>query len=235
VLVDTGPPDGPIVERLRAAGVRELDLLVLTHGQADHEGAAPRILDRVPVRAILDGAVTAPAAGDGGRIVQAAIASNGARHLLPAAGQTLRVGRIELRVLWPPGDAEGGRAAADPAAPVDDPNQRAIVLLARDGPLDVLLTADAESPVTAPLDLPQVDVLKVAHHGSADPGLPALLERLRPRLAAIEVGRDNSYGHPDPTTLRALAAAGAQVVRTDRDGTVRVSLDGERLEVDADG
>jgi competence protein ComEC len=65
-------------------------------------------------------------------------------------------------------------------------------------------------------------VLKVSHHGSADPGLPALLERLRPRLAAIEVGRRNLYGHPAAATVRALLHAGATVVRTDRDGSVRV-------------
>jgi competence protein ComEC len=85
-----------------------------------------------------------------------------------------------------------------------------------------LLTADAESDVLAGLDLGPVDVLKVSHHGSADPGLPALLERLRPRLAAIEVGRRNLYRHPAATTVRALRAAGAAVVRTDRDGSVSV-------------
>ena len=61
-----------------------------------------------------------------------------------------------------------------------------------------------------------------SHHGSADPGLPALLQRLRPRLAAIEVGRHNVYGHPAAATVRALLAAGAAVVRTDRDGSVSV-------------
>ena len=64
-------------------------------------------------------------------------------------------------------------------------------------------------------------MLKVSHHGSADPGLPALLTRLRPRIAAIEVGRRNTYGHPAPSTLRRCAAV-PTVVRTDRDGTVRL-------------
>ena len=95
------------------------------------------------------------------------------------------------------------------------------MLLVRDGGVRVLLTADAESNVLAPLDLPPVDVLKVAHHGSADAGLPALLARLRPQIAVIEVGADNSYGHPAPATSAALRAAGARVLRTDRDGTVR--------------
>jgi competence protein ComEC len=112
-----------------------------------------------------------------------------------------------------------------------EPNDRAVVLLVRRGALDLLLTADAESPVTGPLDLPPVDVLKVAHHGSADPGLPALLDRLRPSIAAIEVGRDNPYGHPTAATLAALRAVVPTVVRTDVDGTVRLTLEGDRIAV----
>ena len=78
-------------------------------------------------------------------------------------------------------------------------------MLVRAGGIRVLLTADAESDVLAQLDLPPVDVLKVSHHGSADEGLPALLARLRPRVAVIEVGAGNSYGHPVPATSRGAA------------------------------
>ena len=99
-----------------------------------------------------------------------------------------------------------------------------MVARAEVGTFSLLLTADAESDVTAPLDLAPVDVLKVAHHGSADPGLPALLARLHPQVAAIEVGRHNTYGHPAPATLAALRRAVPTVIRTDRDGTVRLHV-----------
>jgi len=224
VLVDTGPPDGPVLGRLRASGVRRLDLLVLTHGESDHAGAATRILAAMPVGAVLDGAATAPADPRATAGVERAIARSRARRILPHAGQRLAVGGFSLEVLWPPGD---------PPLPGADPNTRAIVLHVRRGTLDLLLTADAESPVTAPLDLPRVEILKVAHHGSADPGLPALLRRTRPQLAAIEVGAGNDYGHPTPSTLQALAAARVPVVRTDRDGTVRVALRDGALRVEA--
>ena len=85
---------------------------------------------------------------------------------------------------------------------------------------EVFLPADAESEVTGGLALPDVDVLKVAHHGSADEGLPALLARLRPEMAVIEVGEHNRFGHPRPATLAALRAAGVAIRRTDRDGDV---------------
>jgi competence protein ComEC len=73
--------------------------------------------------------------------------------------------------------------------------------------------------------------MKVSHHGSDDPGLPEVLERLRPQVAAIEVGEGNGYGHPTPETLKALRAAVPHVYRTDEDGTITLSADGERLEV----
>jgi competence protein ComEC len=81
------------------------------------------------------------------------------------------------------------------------------------------------------LGLDAVDVLKVSHHGSADEGLPALLQTLRPRLAGIEVGAGNTFGHPVPATIAALRAAGARVVRTDRDGSVAVEPAGRALRV----
>jgi competence protein ComEC len=93
----------------------------------------------------------------------------------------------------------------------------------RAGRFDLLLPADAESDVTAALALPRVEALKVAHHGSDDAGLPAMLERIAPRVAAIEVGEENGYGHPTPATLRALGVV-PEVVRTDRDGSVRLRV-----------
>ncbi len=248
VLVDTGPRDGPILQRLREAGVRRLDLLVGTHAALDHDGAAAAVLDAIPVAMVLDGeeaatesegvcrstramrdqndARPAPAGPFGARAAEP-LAELVARHHVPCvpsdAGQVLRVGPIELRVLWP---------RRDPPAPAGaEPNDRATVLHVRDGDFDLLLSADAESNATAGLELPVVDAMKVAHHGSDDPGLPELLARLRPRVAVIPVGRHNLYGHPTPSTVAALAAAVPIVRRTDRDGTVRLTIHDGRMSV----
>jgi competence protein ComEC len=211
VLVDTGPPDGPIVRRLEEAGVERLDVLVVTHAQADHDGGAAAVLEAVPVGFVLDGrdGVRTP----GGERFAAVARERGVRLWPAAAGQRVRAGPLVLDVLHPrpePPEAHAG----------EDPNLRPVVSVLRSGGFSMLLAADAESEVLSTLPLPQVDVLKVAHHGSADPGLPALLRRLRPREAVIEVGRNNSYGHPDPATLAALEAVVPRVHRTDRDGTV---------------
>ncbi len=218
VLVDAGPVGDHVASLVRHEGARRLDLLVITHAQADHEGGAADVLSQLPVTAILDGrdGVGSP---DGTRLEAAAHARR-VRLLRPSAGQILRAGPIRLDVLSPPRD---GRI------PGGDPNARAIVLEARAAGVRILLTADAESDVLSSLPLAPVDLLKVSHHGSADPGLPALLGILRPRAAVIEVGRHNPYGHPAPATVRALTTGAGRVLRTDHDGTIRFELRAGRL------
>ena len=73
--------------------------------------------------------------------------------------------------------------------------------------------------------------MKVSHHGSADPGLPEVLDRLEPKIAAIEVGAHNTYGHPTPSTLAALRRAGVPTYRTDEDGTVTLTVADGRMAV----
>jgi competence protein ComEC len=72
--------------------------------------------------------------------------------------------------------------------------------------------------------------MKVPHHGSRDPGLKQVLDRVRPKVTAIPVG-ENTYGHPAPSTLAALRAAGVFPHRTDREGTVRVTVHGGAMRV----
>jgi competence protein ComEC len=98
----------------------------------------------------------------------------------------------------------------------------------------MLLTADAEAEAV-PLDPGPVDVLKVAHHGSEDAGLEALLDRIRPKLAVISVGAANPFGHPTPETLATLAAHGVPTLRTDRDGTVVLDVGLHSVDVHTGG
>jgi competence protein ComEC len=219
VLVDTGPPGGPILRRLSEAGVRRLDALVITHAQSDHEGAALELLRRIPTRLVINGGAGWPT-----RVQEGLPAATRAKRISAHAGQRITLGGIHMRLLWPPPPGPDFR-------PEGDPNLRAVVAHVWSGDFDLLLPADAESDVTAALPLPEVEALKVAHHGSADEGLPAMLERTRPRFAAIEVGRGNSYGHPAPSTLAALRVVD-HVARTDRDGPVRLRVHGGAVTID---
>ena len=220
VLVDQGPPEARVGRLLARLGVRRLTALVQTHPQRDHIGGAADVLRRIPVGVVLDPRLRVGSPDEEAALREAR--RRRVRVVAARAGQVYRLGKLRLRVLWPDG----------PGPPGADPNLYAIVLLASYGAFDALLTADAESPVTLPLRPPAAELLKVAHHGSADDLLPSLLARVRPRVAVISVGAGNDYGHPAPSTLAALdAARGLDVFRTDVDGTVVVESDGHRLTV----
>jgi competence protein ComEC len=224
VLVDQGPPEADVAGQLEHMGVRGLSALVLTHPQRDHVGGAPDIVRRLRVGAVLDPGLTAT--GPEREEAVEAARERRVRVRVVRAGSEFRVGGLVLRVLWP----------ADPGTPSEDPNLNALVLLASYGETDVLLPADAESDVTARLPLGEVEILKVAHHGSADPGLDDELRTLRPRIAVISCGRNNDYGHPRAETLAALASSpGTAVYRTDTDGRVIIESDGRNLRVRTHG
>jgi competence protein ComEC len=181
------------------------------------------VLDEMPVGFLLDPGI--PSASADEREARESAHRHGLRIVLARAGEVFRLGELQLRVLWPNG----------PGTPGEDPNQHATVLLASYGSVDTLLTADAESDVTLPLRPPPVEVLKVAHHGSADAGLEPLLDLLRPRVAVISVGAHNDYGHPAPSTIAALGRVpGLSLYRTDEDGPVTLESDGTRLWVRTD-
>jgi competence protein ComEC len=220
VLVDGGPPGDDLVAKLEAAGVGRLAAVVVTHDQSDHAGGVEELLGRLPVARLIYGRL--------GRSLLGAARSAGTTPVQVGAGGELRSGRLRLQVLWPPPEL-----LAEPAPGVD-PNELALVLLVHWRKFRMLLTADAEAEAV-PLEPGPLDVLKVAHHGSDDAGLAALLDRTRPRLAVISVGAYNSYGHPTAGTLATLAGRGVRALRTDRDGTVVIAVARDSVMVATDG
>ena len=220
IVVDEGPPEANVAQQLRRLGVRRLAAVVLTHQQRDHIGGAATILRRIAVDRVLDPRLARSSPYERAALAEAE--KHGVEVVEARAGETFRLGRLHLRVLWP--DRPGTES--------EDPNLLATVLLATYGEVDALLTADAETDVTAKLLARHVEILKVAHHGSADAGLASELRELRPDVAVISVGRGNDYGHPRASTLAALRASpGLSLYRTDENGRVVVETDGRRISV----
>jgi competence protein ComEC len=210
VLVDGGPCGAGLAAKLRSEGVDALGIAIVTHEQADHACGVEELLGEIPVGRLLYSRL--------GRQLRAAAGAAGVAPSQIVAGGSVRTGSLRLEALWPPSELLDRPLAGT------DPNTQALVLLVRWRHFSMLLTADAEAGAV-PLDPGPIDVLKIAHHGSEDPGLGALLERTSPRLALISVGEGNSYGHPAPETLAQLAVYGVPNLRTDRAGTIVIDVD----------
>ncbi|MFG2311184.1 ComEC/Rec2 family competence protein [Streptomyces sp. NPDC048566] len=226
VVVDAGPDPVRVDRCLGALGITRIPLLLLTHFHADHVAGLPGVLAGRSVGAIETTGFEEPA--DQAAFVRAEAAARHIPVVRAQAGEYRRTGPLDWRVLWPP---------PAPAPAPDDPNDASVALLVRSSGLRLLLLGDLEPPAQQALartpaaaEAARVDVLKVAHHGSAyqDPGLIRLVA---PRLALISCGRNNVYGHPAPSTLAALRAGGAQVLRTDEDGSLAVAGAGAALRV----
>ncbi|MEU9732737.1 ComEC/Rec2 family competence protein [Streptomyces sp. NPDC048002] len=229
VVVDAGPDPELVDHCLRSLGVTRVPLVVLTHFHADHVAGLPGVLRGRQVGAIQTTGHEEPV--QQAEFVRRAASARGVPVTRAAAGERRRTGALSWRVLWPP---------ASPAARPEEPNDTSVTLLAEVAGVRVLLLGDLEppaqrallaSPAGALLD--GVDVLKVAHHGSAYQD-PELMRRAAPRLALISAGEDNPYGHPAPGTVAALRAGGAVVLRTDRDGALAVLGEGGDLRVAGD-
>ncbi|MGR4849809.1 ComEC/Rec2 family competence protein [Streptomyces sp. LARHCF252] len=253
VVVDAGPDPQLVDHCLRALGITRIPLVVLTHFHADHVAGLPGVLRGRAVGAIETTGFEEPA--DQAAFVRRQAAARRVPVTSAAAGEQRRAGGLSWQVVWPPpspppspippppsaSSPPGSHPQVLPAHPVPEgPNDASVAMLVRSAGLRLLLLGDLEPPAQRALArspaaemLEGVDVLKVAHHGSAyqDPGL---IRRAAPRLALISCGANNTYGHPAPGTVAALRAGGATVLRTDRDGALAVVGGGGELRVARD-
>jgi len=208
-LVDGGREQPLLVERLREFGIRHLDLVVMTHGDADHAGGLEALPERVGIGEIWEH--SAPHKSPSGDRFIAEAMRLAIPVVQPALGTRVLLGSIEIEVVGPE------RRFASP-------NDQSIVLLLTGPARTMLLSGDIEVVAQSELSGFDVDVLKVPHHGggTSDPGW---LASTGAELAVISVGT-NDFGHPVPWVIEVLEASGAVVQRTDIAGTVVVDLGG---------
>jgi competence protein ComEC len=222
VLIDGGPDPARLMEQLGASlppWRRRIDVLVLTHAHLDHGAGLLAVLDRYEVGMTLEPAGLNPGALTD--LWAAGVArAHAVRHVV-RAGQRVRVADAVITVLSPEDDPR-----------VDTPS---LILRVERGRFSALFMGDATDEALATLLLDPERLRSrlyiPPHHGAATPHGETLARAVRPEVALISVGAGNRYGHPTPDTLAALA--GITTFRTDRDGTVEVSLDGPGLVVRA--
>lgn len=223
VAIDTGPAPGPMLHCLNDLHVSGLDLLILTHWDADHVGGVRALIGRVHT------ALVGPDSRPATVALRNDLIAGGVRMVSAHRGMVVDVGTLHIRVLWPLdplGDAPTGAvpSKAVPSEAVPSGNAASVTTLVTGGVSGLFmgdLDEQSENAIMAVGALPRVDVVKVAHHGSAD-NSAAFYEAIGAPIGLISCGTGNDYHHPTAGLLSMLRAAGTQPIRTDEDGMILV-------------
>jgi competence protein ComEC len=217
-----------VIPYLRRHGGR-LVAFVLSHPHADHAGGAATIVRALEPDLFWDGAYAGTS--ETYREALAALKEKALPWERVRPGHERMIDDVRLEFLAP--DSAWTDA-------LDDPNEASVVLRASYGAVRFLLVGDAERGeerwllARDSLGL-RAEVLKVGHHGSSTSSTEPFLRAVQPSVALVSVGAGNTYGHPSPRVMGALAERGAIVLRTDRHGSIVVRTDGRSIEIEAQG
>lgn len=228
MLVDAGPKtfsfdagERTVVPFLRFRGVEKLDYLVLSHPHGDHLGGMPAVLGAVPVGEVVEGR----AAGRSSLYARFELIVDSLKvpRVRVGAGDTVGGGLpVRVYVLGPDSAWSG---------PEDDLNDRSVVLMLRYGRTVAILPGDAEDDAEARMasrygGFLDADLLKAGHHGSRTSSSVEWVRGITPAWTVISAGADNKFGHPSPSILDRLRAAGSAIHRTDLSGAAVFESDG---------
>ena len=210
-----------VLSVLRAKAIQSLDVVVMTHPDEDHVQGMLAVARHVPVSQVywngFEGSRTE-------KKVRKEFTQRGTRMNVVKAGDVTRVGDVGVSVLSPPAEPILGTRSPE--------NENSVIMLIRYGTKSILLTGDVEEAgerkllATFGLEIRNVSLLKVAHHGSDSSSMSDFVRRTRPGIAFVSCGKRNRYGHPSGDVIKRLERVGADVYRTDQCGMLEWMTDG---------
>lgn len=220
MLIDAGDDSkGTAIQNyLKKQGVKKLDYLVLTHPDSDHIGGAPVIITKFDIGKVFmsnyekDNKTYQ-------KLIQA-LDNKNLKYSTPKVGSQYTLGTAKIKILAPNNE-------------YDNPNDSSIALIVQNKNNKFIFTGDAtenaeKDIIDNEIDI-SADVYKAGHHGSSSSSSKEFLECISPTYAVISCAEDNSYGHPHAETLNSLRKMGVQVFRTDEQGSIIATSDGEDI------
>lgn len=220
MLIDAGESTkGTAIQNyLQKQKIKKLDYLILTHPDSDHIGGAPVIITKFEI----DKVFISNFEKDNKtyqKLIQS-LDNKRLKKITPEVGSQYALGSANVTILAPNRE-------------YDDPNDASIALMIQNGKNKFLFTGDAEEEAEQDIldndiDL-SADVYKAGHHGSRTSTSQKFFDAVSPSYAVISCGEDNSYGHPHAETLNTFRMNGVKVYRTDEDGTIIATSDGEKI------
>jgi competence protein ComEC len=223
VMIDSGPDESLILQKLRALNISHIDLLIASHPHTDHITGMDTIIDTYQPRAFVD--IGIPHTTKAYEKLIRAIQKNSLNYY-QAIERKISLGLLIFHILPP----------ANPSIEISELNNNSAVIRLDYGKVSFLFPGDIESERESQLleeDKTQlnVDILKVPHHGSFDASSIAFIQAVSPDVAIISCGKDNPYGYPHQETLQTLKDNEIKTYRTDRQGTILVQTDGNSYQV----
>lgn len=214
-----------IIPYLKYEGVGHIDGILVTHGDSDHYNGVLELLqtgrkEGIEIERLLLADIGESGRNEGYLELLAAAENENIPVTLIKKGDIISAGKLKLRVLWPPRDYNPNEI-----------NEGSLAVLAEYGDFSALLTGDltGEGEKAVARDAGDIDVLKCAHHGSAQSTGEDFLSVTKPEITLISCGLNNRYGHPHRETLDRLEKIGSALLRTDLSGNILLRTDGRKV------